>query len=464
MPSATAHAVRWATIGCLATTLFVLPAAPPAVAAGTAGTTEVVVRSGQIELPGTVVTPPGGAPVGGWPALVIVHDAGPRQRDAYEPEARALAAAGIVTLIYDKRTAGYSLTNRSFPALAADAAAAASVLRSWPGVDPDRVGVLGRSEGGWVVPLAAARSPQINFVITVGASGLPPARTQAWSNLTHLDHAGVGPSLHRPLGLALTRLLVNAGMFGAAEYDPAPSLTEVDQPVLAIFGELDRSTAPGESVEAFRAALDRGGNQSYTIRVVPGADHRLRHSPDGFTGSEEFAPGYLELVTSWVTELADGPPSTSVDPVPEQSVTSAPLAPLAWYESVPAQLAVLLLMLAAFLAYPVVAVVRRLRGRRDPRSVRRWAATAAFLGPVTIAGGVLYLGYLTMTGTVAVGPVIAGRPVPWLLLQLLAVGVVGIGAVTAVRWWRGRGRAAPTVLAGTALFLPWALYWGLLTP
>jgi hypothetical protein len=66
------------------------------------------------------------------------------------------------------------------------------------------------------------------------------------------------------------------------------------------------------------------------------------------------------------------------------------------------------------------------------------------------------------------GPVLAGRPAPWLILQLLAVGAVVAGTLTAVQWWRGRrhgiGRAAPTVLAGTALFLPWALYWGLLVP
>jgi hypothetical protein len=431
-------------------------------------TTGVTVRSGGLALAGTVVTPADDAPEAGRPGLVIVHDAGPRQRDTYLPEARALAAAGLVTLVYDKRTTGYSLTNRSFPALAGDAAAAVAVLRDWPGVDPDRVGVLGRSEGGWVAPLAAAQFPEIGFVITVGASGLPPARTQAWSNLTYLDHAGVRSSLHRPLGRNLTRVLVAAGMFGAADYDPVPLLSEVDQPVLAVFGEVDRSTAPGESVEAYRAALERGGNATYTIRVVPGADHQLRRSADGFTSSDQLAPGYLELVSSWVHDLAGGPPATSADPAPPQRIRSAPLAPLAWYESVPAQLAVLVLMLAAFLAYPVIAVTRRLRGAPEPRPVRRWAAAAAVLAPLAVVGATAYLGYLTVTGTVAVGPVFAGRPVVWLVLQLLAAGAVVAGAVAAMRWWRDRRqapvRATPAVLAGTALFLPWALYWGLLIP
>jgi hypothetical protein len=65
------------------------------------------------------------------------------------------------------------------------------------------------------------------------------------------------------------------------------------------------------------------------------------------------------------------------------------------------------------------------------------------LAPLAVVGATAYLGYLTVTGTVAVGPVFAGRPMVWLVLQLLAAGAV---------------------VAGTALFLPWAIYWGLLIP
>jgi len=467
MPAAPKAAAGLATIVMLLATTVLLRAPAAAAAPADVNATTVTVHSEPLDLPGTVFSPTASA--GRRPGVVIVHDAGPRRRATYETEARALAEAGIVTLTYDKRTSGYSMTNRSFGALADDALAAVELLRARPDVDPARVGLLGRSEGGWVAPLAASRSSDVAFVITVGASGLPPARTQAWSNVTHLDHAGVTRSLWTPLGVSLTRVLVAAGMFGAADYDPGPALERVRQPVLAVFGAYDRSTAPGESVHIFAAALQRSGNQHYTIRVLPDADHKLHRSPDGFSQSDQLAPGYVDLITSWMTGLALGPPAASSDSAPAQRIDSTPLSSLAWYESIPMQLGAIVLMVAAFLVYPVGGLVRRLRGRRSIRIGRASARTLAVLGPTTVIGAVGYLGYLSATGTQAIGPVLAGRPVPWLILQVLTLGVITATASVAVAWWRNRqhidGRTTfGVLLAGSVIFLPWVVYWGLLTP
>ncbi|WP_213455096.1 alpha/beta hydrolase family protein [Rhizomonospora bruguierae] len=344
MSLATRRAAPRAAAGLAAIAMLMVPAVNwrmPAASASPANvsTTAVTVHSEPLDLPGSVLAPT--APAGRRPGLVIVYDSGPRRRATYEAEARLLAEAGIVTLIYDKRTSGYSMTNRSFGALADDALAAVELLRARPDVDPARVGLLGRSEGGWVAPLAASRSPHVAFVITVGASGLPPARTQAWSNVTHLDHAGVSESLWTPLGVNPTRVLVAAGMFGAANYDPAPALERTRQPLLAVFGANDRSTAPGETVRLFATALERRGNQHYTIRVLPDADHRLHRSRDGFTQSDQLAPGYVDLITSWITGPGQAPPAPVVDPAPTQGIDSSPLSPLAWYESIPMHLGAL---------------------------------------------------------------------------------------------------------------------------
>ncbi|MCO6009237.1 hypothetical protein NE236_30130 [Actinoallomurus purpureus] len=83
----------------------------------------------------------------------------------------------------------------------------------------------------------------------------------------------------------------------------------------------------------------------------------------------------------------------------------------------------------------------------------------------------------TLLSTVAVfaaggrlgDPVVAGRPLSWLILQFLAVIVAVATVVTATSAWRnrrtpatgGRVRVAAVVAAG-AIFIPWAVYWGLL--
>ncbi|MFG1925185.1 alpha/beta hydrolase family protein [Cryptosporangium sp. NPDC048952] len=404
-------------------------------------------------LNGTVITPP---TPGRHPAVVLVAGAGPTQRDAYRAEAEAFARAGIVTLIYDKR-AGYSRATTSFSDLADDALAGVRMLRARPDVDPERVGLWGHSQGGWVVPLAATRSSDVKFVVVVAAGGHRPDRSQLWSNRVYLEHAGVESRLIRPIGENLSRMMIDAGLFGDTENDPVAVLERVDQPVLGVWGALDRSVVPGESLTIYQRALDRGRHAGYSLRVVPGADHSLRSTPDGFVDEGTFAPGYLEMVTSWIT----GARTPTIDAAPAQPVASQPVRALSWYENPALHLVALGLMLVAFLAFPVGAVVRRIRGRKSSGWAPRLCVAA---GLAAVLGTAAYVFSIVVTGSTAIGGVVLGRPVPWLILQLLAVGVVAAGIATAVSWPRAGSKArlvAP--LIGTAVFLPWAFYWGLFT-
>jgi hypothetical protein len=89
----------------------------------------------------------------------------------------------------------------------------------------------------------------------------------------------------------------------------------------------------------------------------------------------------------------------------------------------------------------------------------------------TTVGFLLYMLFMLATAANVIGPVLIGRPIAWLILQLLAVGTVVATVATAVAWRRHRrsltsaGHARLGVLlAGGLLFLPWAAYWGLLIP
>jgi uncharacterized protein len=69
------------------------------------------------------------------------------------------------------------------------------------------------------------------------------------------------------------------------------------------------------------------------------------------------------------------------------------------------------------------------------------------------------------------GPVLAGRALPWLTLQLLTLTALAAAVAAAVSWWRhrrtlARGAAArlAVLLSGAVLLLPWSAAWGLLTP
>ncbi|WP_242900597.1 alpha/beta hydrolase [Actinomadura terrae] len=427
---------------------------------------------GGLTLHGTVLTRGGtrGAP---RPGVVLVTGSGAGvPRDHLLTEATEFARRGLAVLIYDKRSVGYSDFRRSYSELADDALGAVRALRSRPGVDPAKVGLWGLSEGGWVAPLAASRSADAAFVIVVGGNAMPPIRQQLWNEASSLRRVGVSGSLVERGKRNFARLGAEAGLFAEAYFDARGVLRRVRQPLLGIWGTGDRQTPPGDNPPLFARALREGGNPHYTFRFFQGADHSAHESPDGGgIHGEALAPGYADLVGSWVKDVTSGHlPNADAPAPPKQQYRSVEQHPSAWWESGWMQLAAFSLFLVAFTAYPAVALVRRLRGRKA-RPVSRGARLLAGAGLASALGLLVYLFYLMAAGRAPdPGPVLAGRPLPWLALQGLALAAVAGGVATAVAWRRAgavaRGERVRLglLLGAGAVFLPWALYWGLLLP
>lgn len=467
--------ISWCILVLATLALALTPALPAAAARAAPGglrASEVsFVGSGGVVLHGTVLAPAATSPR--RPGLVMLQGAGNRGRQELRAEAEAFARRGVVTLIYDKRTVGYSLLHRDYSVLANDALAGLRLLRVRGDVDPASVGLWAQSEGAYVAPLAANRSTDVAFLITVGAVGVTPVRQTAWQYGQYLRHAGVSGSLADTMQVTSARMTVAAGLFPEANHDPVPAWEQLRQPVLAQWGELDRIAVP-ESCQLIRQALDRGGNTRYTIRVVPGVRHNLNRTANGgFDRIRSLPPTYGDFEASWIDSLAHGRPAppASAQPAPHQAQPSRPLAPMAWYESPWLQLAALLLFGMAFAGYPMTAATRRLRGRRGAPPVRRPARWLAATGLATTVGFLIYIFFMLATAANVVGPVLGGRPIPWLILQLLAAATVVATVATAVAWRRQRRNLTGAsqarlgvLLAAGLVFLPWAAYWGLLIP
>lgn len=429
--------------------------------------TEVSFTSHGVTLHGTVLAPPSsGRKV---PGMVLIGGSGPGTREDTRQEAEAFTKEGIATLIYDKRTVGYSATKRSFSLLADDALAAVGVLRARGDVDPNRIGLWGVSEGAWVAPLAASRSAQVDYVVLVAASGVSPSRQDAWEIENEVRYEGVSGRMPHDLPIAAIRLVEGLGMFPEANYAPVPPLERLHQPVLAIWGAKDKASPPAESLAIVRKALDKGGNHDYELQVFPDAEHVLHQSASGFDdpAATPFAPGYLEKIGSWVNGLP-GHPHTSVGgPAATQDRMSASVEPDTWYEQRWPQLAALVLFVVVFAGYAVSAVIRRLAGRRG-RPVVGWPARVlATAGLLVVLGTAGYV--VTLLLLLSAGPVAGGVAVIWMVLRVLTIVAVAAAVVTAVAWWRHRkavgGWAATRLgllLLGGVVTVPWAMYWGLL--
>src|SRR5205085_110350 len=127
--------------------------------------------SGSVVLRGTLLSPD---PVTAWPTVVMVHGSGEADRKGFVfvPE---LVKAGIPVFAYDKRGVGESggdWKKSSIGDLAADVVAAVNYLKSR---NPSaRIGLWGGSQGGWIVPMVATLTTNVQFIISVSGAGMSP--------------------------------------------------------------------------------------------------------------------------------------------------------------------------------------------------------------------------------------------------------------------------------------------------
>src|SRR5687768_6802636 len=103
--------------------------------------------------------------------VVLVQGSGDASAVAGSYQQHMLPLQGIATFVYDKRGTGQSegQFSANFDLLANDAVAAMAAARKLIGEPSVPAGLLGESQGGWIAPLAASRTP-VDF--TVVAYGL----------------------------------------------------------------------------------------------------------------------------------------------------------------------------------------------------------------------------------------------------------------------------------------------------
>jgi dienelactone hydrolase len=164
---------------------FLIQPAPPAPAAAPAADASFIERNFEVAgLPGTLALPKTSARPG-FPAVVLVHGSGPQDRDQtigpnrpFLDIARGLAERGIAVLRYEKRSKArpqdfadgqYTMDDETTN----DAVAAVAALRATPGIDPDKVYVLGHSQGGMLAPRIAQHSGKVAGLVLLAA----PARS-----------------------------------------------------------------------------------------------------------------------------------------------------------------------------------------------------------------------------------------------------------------------------------------------
>lgn len=420
--------------------------AAPALGAYHVATSVVTVQLDGVRVQAEVYAPVGRAePSAG---VLFVHGAGTGLHTAFDEQARALASAGIVALVPDKRLDTYSTRHRDYVAMAADYRRSLDVLRGWPGVDPARVGVYGESEGAWIAPVVARGD--VAFVVLVSAPVVRPREQAAFAVDNYLRNTGVPGALFRAIP-RIVGMQVPGGGFEYADFDATPYLQRLTQPVLVVYGTADQAMPLVQGTRAVIDDLAVAGNDDYTVRFYAGADHGIRmggtHAP--------FAPGYLRDLAAWVGGL---PGTAGAEPKiagaePVQRFAAAPVPAPHWFAEGDALVVVAVGGVGAILLGPLTAGLAALLGRRG-RGLAPWLRRPAIgLG----AGCLLTLAALVAYVAVVAELALTYRRNPllvvggWYLVRFAGIATVAQGVVLAERLLDTRRRSAgPVVASGTA--------------
>ncbi|GAI74447.1 unnamed protein product, partial [marine sediment metagenome] len=132
-----------------------------------------------ITLAGTLTLPSGDAPS---PVVLLISGSGPQDRDGtiygHHPFlvlADYLTRQGIAVLRVDDRGVGEStgdFSNATSEDFASDVLAGIEYLKTRKEINPEKIGLVGHSEGGLIAPIVAVKSPDVAFIVLMAGPGL----------------------------------------------------------------------------------------------------------------------------------------------------------------------------------------------------------------------------------------------------------------------------------------------------
>lgn len=315
----------------------------------------------SVTLAGTLTLPEGKGP---FPAVVLVTGSGQQNRDeelmGHKPFAVIadyLTRRGIAVLRYDDRGVGQSTGNFGLATsanFALDALAVFDYLASRPEVASNKVGIVGHSEGGTIVFMAAAQNPEVAFVVSLAGAAtrgdsillkqnkalLAPSTPDSTANAyvdvirdifrlqesypveylrTHSDSlakelfpAGSRGSLPGSMRLnAMILLTTPEGMWMRyfKQNDPKPYILATRCPVLAINGTKDVQVDAAINLGLIERYAAESGNKRVTAKAYDGLNHLFQHAVTGSPNEyaqigETISPEVLADIADWILQTA----------------------------------------------------------------------------------------------------------------------------------------------------------------
>lgn len=227
---------------------------------------DIIINSEGVNLAGTIYKPKNA-----YASVVVVHGSG--QETRMTEFAELLANNGISVLTYDKRGVGKSggvyagpevgtnnVDSLNINLLAKDARAALNKIKNYSNGTP--IGLLGFSQAGWIIPIAANNNPLVNFMVLFSCptiTSLEQLRFQFYTNGNTnfwVDHTEEDARNH---------IKNDSDRYQFISTDPKVALRNISAPSLWLFGEKDIQIPVKLCIEQINILKSEGNPFEYTL-------------------------------------------------------------------------------------------------------------------------------------------------------------------------------------------------------
>ncbi|WP_269001277.1 alpha/beta hydrolase family protein [Aquirufa antheringensis] len=227
---------------------------------------DIIINSEGVNLAGTIYKPKNA-----YASVVVVHGSG--QETRMTEFAELLANNGISVLTYDKRGVGKSggvyagpevgtnnVDSLNINLLAKDALAALNKIKNYSNGTP--IGLLGFSQAGWIIPIAANNNPLVNFMVLFSCptiTSLEQLRFQFYTNGNTdfwVNHTEEDTRNH---------IKNDSDRYQFISTDPKVALRNISAPSLWLLGEKDIQIPVKLCIEQINTLKSEGKPFEYTL-------------------------------------------------------------------------------------------------------------------------------------------------------------------------------------------------------
>lgn len=155
------------------------------------------------------------------------------------------------------------------------------------------LGLIGFTQGGWIAPVAAAKSDNVSFVVSMSGAAVTTDEQLLHQEINYIG-SYTYPFIAKFIApISVKNLKQKEHLSALYPFDPIPYWKEVDVPVFFAFGEND----PDVPVEASKDRLSENNLTHFNVKTYPDSGHGITD-----VQTDEVSSQYLHDLVRFIKE------------------------------------------------------------------------------------------------------------------------------------------------------------------